>query len=131
MGDYEQNKERQRQLDLMKVAVGSDNFDDEDIDDDDEGLSTRGRSKSVPARDEAMESARRFLWDEDAHEVDIPLEGGHINLSGTQALFSSQDYGIDQGVNFMEGAKPQSSREEGFMGSVFRGRAMRDAASRE
>jgi hypothetical protein len=129
MSDSEKDKERQRQLDLMKVAVGNDDFDDED--DDDEGLSARGRSKTGPGRDEAMESARRFLWDEDAQEVDIPLEGGNIKLSGTQALFSSQDYGIDQGVNYMEGARPQSSRGGGLIGSVFQGQGMRDAASSE
>jgi hypothetical protein len=129
MSDYEKDKERQRQLDLMKVAVGNDDFDDED--DDDEGLSARGRSKTGPVRDEAMESARRFLWDEDDQEMEIPLEGGNINISGAEALYSSQNFGIDQGVNFMERPKPQSSRGGGFMGSVFRGRGMRDAASSE
>jgi len=74
MSDKKTNQERQkevdRQLELMKAAIGDDNFSDSDSDSED---SEQLRERST--KRDAMESARKFLWDE-AEDDDEVLLGG-------------------------------------------------------
>ena len=121
--------EKKRQLDLMKVAVGSEECDEEE--DDDEGLTRRGGGKKSNPSTMAMESARRFLWDEDEdEETDVPLGGPspNITLTGTQTLFSSKEYGMEHQVAVMDAKDPKETPRSGFMG-IFRGRGGRSSST--
>lgn len=130
MSVYDDEKERQRRADLMKVAVGSNDYDEDD--DDDEGLSRRGGGRSSkggvdPSSSPALESARKFLWDEDVDAMVVPLGAGAAApaLTGTQNLFSSKDYQVEE-RNLMDPqhqqGHPSGAPPQGYVSSLFRGR---------
>ena len=84
----------------MKVAMGGDDSNSET--DDEEQLTQRKStsSSSGKASRQAMESARRFLWDDDEEAVDVNLaSSSKIDLSGTQSLFSSKEYSTSDQIN--------------------------------
>jgi hypothetical protein len=120
MSAFDKSKEKQRQIDLMKMAVGIEDFKDEE--EDEGGLTKRGHaSPSSNPSTEAMESARRFLWDEEAddEDVDIPLgaPSPNISLTGTQNLFAAKDYEVD-----LRNTSAPPPPRSGFMGGMFRAR---------
>jgi len=136
MSDKKTNEERQkevdRQLELMKAAIGDDNFSDSDSDtDDSEELKERTNKNA------AMESARKFLWDE-ADDDDEVLLGGPFpkaapapapgvaaaaaDSSGGQArgggmfgasIFGrggSEEDGLDHNINLMDASEANAGK---------------------
>lgn len=75
MSDKKTNEERQkevdRQLELMKAAIGDDNFSDSDDSDSDDSEELKERTN----KNAAMESARKFLWDEADDDDEVMLGG--------------------------------------------------------
>mmetsp|Transcript_33660 Transcript_33660/g.81607 ORF Transcript_33660/g.81607 Transcript_33660/m.81607 type:complete len:589 (+) Transcript_33660:212-1978(+) len=70
--DEERQKEVDRQLEAMRQAIGDDNWSDSDSDSDDSSdLQQRNTTRGT-----AMESARKFLWDEVENEDDHLYLGG-------------------------------------------------------
>jgi hypothetical protein len=116
---YERKLARQRQLELMEAAVGGAD-DSDDSDDDDDALTTR-KSGADQVSTQAMENARRFLWDEDEDEENTPTMGD-ISITGTAAMFSSKEYVIDQSVNLMDPSQSHARappNKASFMASAF------------
>lgn len=72
----ERQKEVDRQLELMKAAIGDDNFSDSDDDSSDSEDSQELQERSTNGKNAAMESARKFLWDEADEDDDKILLGG-------------------------------------------------------
>ncbi|CAJ1945447.1 unnamed protein product, partial [Cylindrotheca closterium] len=71
----ERQREVDRQLELMKAAIGDDNFDSDSESDSDDSLEQLKERSGSSSRN-AVESARKFLWDEADDEDDAVLLGG-------------------------------------------------------
>lgn len=117
MSEKKTNEERQkevdRQLELMKAAIGDDNFSDDDSDtSDSEQLKERNSKK------DAMESARKFLWDEADDDEGVLLGGPfpksasstHSRSTGlSTSLFGTpkdhDDGGMNQSINLMDASE--------------------------
>jgi hypothetical protein len=124
MSEKKTNEERQkevdRQLQLMKAAIGDDIFSD-DSDSDTSGseqLKERKEHKQSNYKKDAMESARQFLWDEADDDNEVMLGGpfpksaanGGRNSGGglSASLFGApkdDDTGVDQTINLMDASE--------------------------
>jgi len=98
MSEKKTNEERQkevdRQLQLMKAAIGDDDFSDSDSDSDvSEELRERDEGKSA-----AMESARKFLWDEAEDDADVML-GGPFPTAPAATLTHTESQGSSTGLS--------------------------------
>jgi len=104
MSDKKTNEERQkevdRQLELMKAAIGDDNFSDSDSDSDDsEQLKERSTKR------DAMESARKFLWDEAEDDDEVLLGGPFPKAAPSSAVaMGNQDTASRAGGSATGGA---------------------------
>jgi hypothetical protein len=112
----ERQKEVDRQLELMKAAIGEDSFSDDDSDSNDSSQLKERNSKQ-----DAMESARKFLWDEDDHDDEIMIGGpfpktafgaaaGEFRASkGPLGGLKEEDIGLKQSINLMDVTKARTS----------------------
>ncbi|CAJ1960432.1 unnamed protein product [Cylindrotheca closterium] len=129
MSEKKTNEERQkevdRQLELMKAAIGDDNFSDSDSDSDDSEELKERTNKNA-----AMESARKFLWDE-ADDDDEVLLGGPFpkaapapatkstaieSGSGGRGMFGAslfgrgvEEDGLDHNINLMDASEAHAA----------------------
>jgi len=90
MSDKKTNEERQkevdRQLELMKAAIGDDNFSDSDSDSEDSE-----QLKERTTKRDAMESARKFLWDEAEDDDEVLLGGPFPKTAPPAVAMGNQD----------------------------------------
>ena len=105
----ERLKEVDRQLEAMRVAIGEDNWSDSDSDtDDSEQLQER------TGKNAAMESARKFLWDEVDEEDDHLYLGGPFPKKATAPSYVDQSPQAKSGANMFRPTIWDSQRGSGY-----------------
>jgi len=130
---YERKVARQKQLDMMEAAAAGQSYSGENSSDTGSVASKNSRSTDSIAPEGAIESARRFLWDED--EEEYGRQNAAAGAAPTHNIASTYEHyaGADQQTNLMGGNLSTGPGENGsggfgsrlansIMGSFFRPR---------
>ncbi|KAL3930080.1 MAG: hypothetical protein SGBAC_011924 [Bacillariaceae sp.] len=136
MSEKKTNEERQkevdRQLELMKAAIGDDNFSDSDdsdnSDNDNDSDSEDDDSAELKERNTknaAMESARKFLWDEADDDDEVMLGGPFPKAAPTHASAAGAAAAGDN-----NGATAATSGRVGMFGASIFGGGRRSGGGR-